>query len=128
MESFDLEPAAPSSLTQFWKPNISKVKLNIERNLLIFFSFTYIDETGQTFQDWINMVGGLFESMGIEKTDLNTHKTILYNIQQIQTLNMTHCGQFCLSFLKTVDKAKNIQTFLKKSREYTGLFNNYELR
>ena len=43
----------------------------------IFFSFTYIDETGQTFQDWISMVGGLFESMGVEKTDLNTHKTIL---------------------------------------------------
>lgn len=43
----------------------------------IFFSFTYIDETGQMFQDWISMVGGLFESMGVEKTDLNTHKTIL---------------------------------------------------
>jgi len=43
----------------------------------IFFSFTYIDETSQTFQDWISMVGGLFENMGIEKTDLNTHKTVL---------------------------------------------------
>jgi hypothetical protein len=43
----------------------------------IFFSFTYIDETGQSFQDWVNMVGGLFENMGIERTDLNTHKTIL---------------------------------------------------
>jgi hypothetical protein len=36
----------------------------------IFFSFTYIDETGQSFQDWVAMVGGLFENMGIEKTDL----------------------------------------------------------
>lgn len=43
----------------------------------IFFSFTFIDETSQTFQDWISMVGGLFENMGVEKTDLNTHKTIL---------------------------------------------------
>jgi hypothetical protein len=43
----------------------------------IFFSFTYIDETSQTFQDWISMVGGLLENMGIEKTDLNTHKTVL---------------------------------------------------
>lgn len=43
----------------------------------IFFSFSYIDETGQTFQDWVNMVGGLFENMGIEKTDINTHKTII---------------------------------------------------
>ena len=43
----------------------------------IFFSFTYIDETSQTFQDWISMVGGLFENMGIEKTDLNSHKTVL---------------------------------------------------
>ena len=43
----------------------------------IFFSFTYIEETSQTFVDWISMVGGLFENMGIEKTDLNTHKTVL---------------------------------------------------
>jgi len=43
----------------------------------IFFSFTYIDETSQTFQDWIAMVGGLFENMGIEITDLNSHKTVL---------------------------------------------------
>jgi hypothetical protein len=43
----------------------------------IFFSFTYIDETSQTFQDWISMVGGLFENMGIEITDLNSHKTVL---------------------------------------------------
>ena len=43
----------------------------------IFFSFTYIDETGQSFQDWVAMVGGLFENMVFEKTDLNSHKTIL---------------------------------------------------
>ena len=43
----------------------------------IFFSFTYIDETGQPFQDWVAMVGGLFENMGIERTDLNSHKTIV---------------------------------------------------
>jgi len=43
----------------------------------IFFSFTYIDEASQTFQDWISMVGGLFENMGIETTDLNSHKTVL---------------------------------------------------
>lgn len=43
----------------------------------IFFSFSYIDESGQTFQDWVAMVGGLFESMGVEKTDINTHKTII---------------------------------------------------
>jgi hypothetical protein len=43
----------------------------------IFFSFTYIDETGQAFQDWVAMVGGLFENMGIERTDLNSHKTIV---------------------------------------------------
>lgn len=43
----------------------------------IFYSFSYIDETGQQFQDWVNMVGGLFENMGIEKADLNTHKTIV---------------------------------------------------
>ena len=43
----------------------------------IFFSFTFIDENSETFKDWILMVGGLFENMGVEQTDLNTHKTIL---------------------------------------------------
>ena len=43
----------------------------------IFFSFTYIDETGQSFKDWIDMTGGLFEIMGVERNDLNSHKTIL---------------------------------------------------
>lgn len=43
----------------------------------IFFSFTYIDESGQSFKDWIDMTGGLFEIMGVERTDLNSHKTIL---------------------------------------------------
>ena len=43
----------------------------------IFFSFTFIDETSQSFQDWISMMGGLFENMGVDRTDLNTHKTIL---------------------------------------------------
>jgi polyhydroxyalkanoate synthesis regulator phasin len=43
----------------------------------IFFSFTYIDETGQSFKDWIDMTGGLFETMGVERNDLNSHKTIL---------------------------------------------------
>jgi hypothetical protein len=43
----------------------------------IFFSFTYIDETSQLFQDWVAMTGGIFEMMGIERTDLNSHKTIV---------------------------------------------------
>jgi hypothetical protein len=43
----------------------------------IFFSFTYIDETSQLFQDWVAMTGGMFEMMGIERTDLNSHKTIV---------------------------------------------------
>lgn len=70
-----------------------------------------------------------FDSYGISppKKISNTHKTILYNIVQIQNLAMSHCGQYCLSFLKVVDKVKNIQEFLKKSREYTGLFNNFAI-
>lgn len=43
----------------------------------IFFSFSYIDETGQQFKDWVEMVGGLFENMGVDRNDLSTHKTII---------------------------------------------------
>jgi hypothetical protein len=43
----------------------------------IFFSFSFIEETSEGFKDWISMVGGLFENMGIDKTDISSHKLIL---------------------------------------------------
>ena len=43
----------------------------------IFFSFSFIDETSEGFKDWISMVGGLFENMGVDKTDVDSHKLIL---------------------------------------------------
>lgn len=43
----------------------------------LFFSFNYINETSKFFQDWVLMVSPIFESMGVESTDLPTHKTIL---------------------------------------------------
>ena len=43
----------------------------------IFFSFSYIDENSELFKDWISMVGGLFENIGVEATDIPSHKFIL---------------------------------------------------
>ena len=43
----------------------------------IFFSFSYIDENGQQFKDWVEMVGPLFENMGVDRNDYSTHKTII---------------------------------------------------
>jgi hypothetical protein len=43
----------------------------------IFFSFSYIDENSELFKDWISMVGGLFENIGVESTDIPSHKFIL---------------------------------------------------
>ena len=43
----------------------------------LFFSFNYINETSKFFQNWVMMVSPIFETMGIESTDLATHKTIL---------------------------------------------------
>lgn len=43
----------------------------------VFFSFSYIDETSEIFKDWISMVGGMFENMGIEPTNIPAHKFIL---------------------------------------------------
>lgn len=43
----------------------------------VFFSFSYINEMSEGFVNWISMVGGLFENMGIDKTDINSHKLIL---------------------------------------------------
>lgn len=43
----------------------------------VFFSFSYIDESSEVFGDWISMVGGMFENMGIEPTNIPAHKLIL---------------------------------------------------
>lgn len=43
----------------------------------MFFSYSYIDETSEMFLDWIDMISFIFEPMGIESTDIISHKTIL---------------------------------------------------
>lgn len=43
----------------------------------VFFSFSFIDVTSKMFQDWVLMVGPVFEPMGVETTDLTAHRRIL---------------------------------------------------
>jgi hypothetical protein len=43
----------------------------------LYFSFTYIDETSNAFKEWMNMVGGMLEPMGIDPTDVIAHKRVL---------------------------------------------------
>jgi hypothetical protein len=43
----------------------------------LYFSFTYIDETSRAFKEWMNMVGGMLEPMGIDPTDVISHKRVL---------------------------------------------------
>ena len=43
----------------------------------LFFSYSYIQETSETFKQWMEMAGPLFEPMGIDPTNMPTHKLIL---------------------------------------------------
>lgn len=43
----------------------------------LFFSFSFIEEQSELFRQWMEMAGPLFEPMGIETTDIPTHKLIL---------------------------------------------------
>jgi hypothetical protein len=43
----------------------------------LFFSFSYIQETSELFKQWMEMAAPLFEPMGVEPTDIPTHKLIL---------------------------------------------------
>jgi len=43
----------------------------------LFFSFSFIQEQSELFQQWMEMAGPLFEPMGVETTDIPTHKLIL---------------------------------------------------
>ena len=42
-----------------------------------FYSFSFIETSSQEFKTWIEMVSGIFEPMGIEPTDVASHKRIL---------------------------------------------------
>lgn len=43
----------------------------------LYFSFTFINENSESFKEWMNMVGGIFEPMGVDPTDVIAHKRIL---------------------------------------------------
>ena len=43
----------------------------------LFFSFSFIEEQSELFRQWMEMAGPLFEPIGIETTDIPTHKLIL---------------------------------------------------
>ena len=43
----------------------------------VFFSYSFIDVTSKMFIDWVDMVGPVFEPMGVESTDLTAHRRIL---------------------------------------------------
>jgi len=43
----------------------------------LFFSYSYIQETSESFKQWMEMAGPLFENMGIDPTDTPTHKLML---------------------------------------------------
>ena len=42
-----------------------------------YFSYVYIDETSESFAEWMNMVNPIFEPMGVEPNDPISHKRIL---------------------------------------------------
>jgi hypothetical protein len=46
-------------------------------SVIYFFSFSYIQETSELFKQWMGMAAPLFEPMGVEPTDIPTHKLIL---------------------------------------------------
>ena len=43
----------------------------------LFFSYSYIQETSESFKQWMEMAGPLFENMGVDPTDMSTHKLML---------------------------------------------------
>lgn len=42
-----------------------------------FYSYSYIDPTGQPFLDWVDMISGFLEPLGVDPTDYISHRRIL---------------------------------------------------
>ena len=43
----------------------------------LFFAYSFIDETSISFKNWVELIGPLFEPMGVELTDIPSQKRIL---------------------------------------------------
>jgi hypothetical protein len=43
----------------------------------LFFAYSFIDETSTSFKNWVELIGPLFEPMGVELTDVPSQKRIL---------------------------------------------------
>lgn len=77
----------------------------------IFFSFSYIDETSVLFKDWVEMTGGLLEPLGIEPTDISSHKRILalFSGGMLPLISLTF-AHMLVKFSNTFDEEKSIKT------------------
>lgn len=42
-----------------------------------FYSYSYIDPTGESFLNWVDMISGFLEPMGVDPTDVVSHRRIL---------------------------------------------------
>lgn len=42
-----------------------------------FYSYSYIDPSGQSFLNWVDMISGFLEPMGVDATDYVSHRRIL---------------------------------------------------
>jgi hypothetical protein len=85
----------------------------------LFFSFSYINETSDLFKLWMEMASPLFEPMGIESTDISTHKLILAlfsgGLLPIISLTFAHMLVVYSNQNKTLTPVINIDEISKKA-------------
>lgn len=75
----------------------------------IFFAFSYIDETSQLFKDWMEMAGSVLEPVGIEPTDVSSHKRILalFSGGMLPLISLTF-AHMLVKFTDTFESKKEI--------------------
>lgn len=82
----------------------------------LYFSFTYIDETSEAFKEWMNMVGGMLEPMGIDPTDVISHKRVLAffsgGLLPLISLTFAHMLVVFTDNLKETQKLEEPKTIL----------------
>lgn len=82
----------------------------------LYFSFTYIDETSEAFKEWMSMVGGMLEPMGIDPTDVISHKRVLAffsgGLLPLISLTFAHMLVVFTDNLKETQKLEEPKTIL----------------
>lgn len=83
-----------------------------------FFSYTWVDINTKEFKDWVDMIGGILEPIGIESTDLVSHRRVLGFLTGglLPFISLTFAHMLIVYSNKIKDEKEDLETNIPKQK------------